>query len=57
MAGMDLASGAGDPWNTLAPPLSQPGQRTVPPDTGLLGTPLAHVEAGPRANYMAAAAK
>jgi len=27
----------------------------VPPDTGLLGTPLAHVEAGPRANYMAEA--
>jgi len=55
MAGMDLMPDATGPWNTLAPPLSQSGQRTVPPDTGLLGTPLAHAEAGPRANYMAEA--
>lgn len=54
MAGFNQGADGGDPWNGLAPPLA-PTQRTVPPDTGLLGTPLARVEAGPRANYMAEA--
>jgi len=54
LRGFEQGADGTDQWNTLAPP-TQPTQRTVPPEIGLLGTPLASVEAGPRANYMAAA--
>jgi hypothetical protein len=54
LRGFEQGADGTDPWNTLAPPTQSP-QRGVPPDTGLLGTPLAQIEAGPRANYMAEA--